>query len=283
MSITINEARALHKRLTSVSDSPEVDIDYLLCHILQKPASYLRTWPEKTLSHEQEAAFRALLLRRQAGEPIAYILGYRAFWDFELAVSKDTLIPRADTEVLVETALRMLDPLTAVPQRVLDLGTGTGAIGLALAKECPAWAVVGCDLMPGAVKLAQHNQARLGVTNVSFVQSSWFEAIEGRFDLIVSNPPYIDPDDPHLSQGDVRFEPLTALIADDQGLADIQHIAEQATHRLNPNGWLMFEHGYDQGDACRRLLVRLGYQQVETVKDYGDNDRVTLGQWLTSA
>jgi len=278
---TIHEVRQLKQRLADVSDSPEVDVDYLLCHVLEKPASYLRTWPEKLLLPAQLEAFNSLLERRLAGEPIAYILGYRAFWDFDLAVSSDTLIPRADTEVLVETALRIYTDQLSLPKRVLDLGTGTGAIALALAKECPVWSVLGCDLMPGAVELAQHNQARLGVSNVSFIQSSWFDVIDGDFDLIVSNPPYIDPEDPHLAQGDVRFEPLSALIADDKGMADIRHIATHATSRLHHQGWLMFEHGYDQGEACRSLLMQLGYQQVETVRDYGDNDRVTLGQWLT--
>jgi len=278
---TIHEVRQLKQRLADVSDSPEVDVDYLLCHVLEKPASYLRTWPEKLLLPAQLEAFNSLLERRLAGEPIAYILGYRAFWDFDLAVSSDTLIPRADTEVLVETALRIYTDQLSLPKRVLDLGTGTGAIALALAKECPVWSVLGCDLMPGAVELAQHNQARLGVSNVSFIQSSWFDVIDGDFDLIVSNPPYIDPEDSHLAQGDVRFEPLSALIADDKGMADIRHIATHATSRLHHQGWLMFEHGYDQGEACRSLLMQLGYQQVETVRDYGDNDRVTLGQWLT--
>jgi len=278
---TIHEVRQLKQRLADVSDSPEVDVDYLLCHVLEKPASYLRTWPEKLLLPAQLEAFNSLLERRLAGEPIAYILGYRAFWDFDLAVSSDTLIPRADTEVLVETALRIYTDQLSLPKRVLDLGTGTGAIALALAKECPVWSVLGCDLMPGAVELAQHNQARLGISNVSFIQSSWFDVIDGDFDLIVSNPPYIDPEDPHLAQGDVRFEPLSALIADDKGMADIRHIATHATSRLHHQGWLMFEHGYDQGEACRSLLMQLGYQQVETVRDYGDNDRVTLGQWLT--
>lgn len=278
---TIHEVRQLKQRLAHVSDSPEVDVDYLLCHVLEKPASYLRTWPEKLLLPAQLEAFNSLLERRLAGEPIAYILGYRAFWDFDLAVSSDTLIPRADTEVLVETALRIYTDQLSLPKRVLDLGTGTGAIALALAKECSVWSVLGCDLMPGAVELAQHNQARLGISNVSFIQSSWFDVIDGDFDLIVSNPPYIDPEDPHLAQGDVRFEPLSALIADDKGMADIRHIATHATSRLHHQGWLMFEHGYDQGEACRSLLMQLGYQQVETVRDYGDNDRVTLGQWLT--
>lgn len=161
---------------------------------------------------------------------------------------------------------------------MVDLGTGTGAIALALASEKPSWEVWGCDRIDEAVALARRNAAKNHLMQVSFVAGSWFEPLTGMFDLIVSNPPYIDPDDQHLQQGDVRFEPRSALVAEDAGLADIRQIATQARAFLTAAGWLVFEHGYDQGAAVRDLLVQLGYQQVETRRDYAGQERITLGQ-----
>lgn len=277
----IAEALLCSKQLEEVSDSSKLDTELLLCHVLDKPSSYLMTWPEKPLLVSQQQQFLTLMARRSTGEPIAYILGTQAFWTLDLEVSPDTLIPRADTEVLVETALSLSAnvPFLDRPFRVADLGTGTGAIALALASERPTWEVWGCDRIDAAVALAQRNQKRLGLAQVSFVQGNWLEPLSGLFDMIVSNPPYIDSRDEHLDQGDVRFEPRSALIADDEGLSDIQHIISAATDYLVTDGWLLFEHGYQQGAAVRQLFNDCGYQQVNTCQDYAGNDRVTLGCW----
>ncbi|KAB0304356.1 peptide chain release factor N(5)-glutamine methyltransferase [Vibrio fortis] len=259
--------------------SPSIDAAVLLCHTLDKPRSYLLTWPEKHLTLEQEQHFNELLTRRLTGEPVAYIVGEREFWSLPLKVSPSTLIPRPDTERLVEVAL---DKTFGKTGDILDLGTGTGAIALALASEMPNRNVTGIDLRPEAQQLASENAERLNITNTTFLNGSWFEPLpeNSRFSLIVSNPPYIEKDDPHLSQGDVRFEPITALVAEEKGLADIKHIADNARHYLEADGWLAFEHGYDQGDAVREIMQALGYLDVMTEKDYGGNDRVTLGRYL---
>ncbi|MBV7300093.1 peptide chain release factor N(5)-glutamine methyltransferase [Enterovibrio paralichthyis] len=257
------------------SPSPKIDASVLLCHVLDKPSSYLYTWSDKLLTDEEEAAFNALLARRKLGEPVAYIIGYRDFWSLRLNVEPSTLIPRPDTERLVELALERL------PQgegTVLDLGTGTGAIALAIASERKDIGVTGVDLRDEAVALAKRNQLANGISNAAFLQSSWFDNVPAqRFTMIVSNPPYIDPEDPHLSQGDVRFEPKSALIADDQGLADIRHICQHSPEYLADGGWLLIEHGYDQGEKARAIFADAGFSDVETVQDYAGQDRVTLG------
>lgn len=279
----------------SGSPSPSVDAIALLCHVLDKPRSYLFTWPEKPVSDVQFFDFVALLSKRMGGEPVAYILGKREFWSLELQVSPATLIPRPDTERLVELALTKVSSPSGL---ILDLGTGTGAIALALASELPQHLVVGIDYQHEAKLVAESNAQSLNIANSYFVQGSWFEPLAGnllsshqycqknritetKFCLIVSNPPYIEQDDPHLSMGDVRFEPITALVAKDDGMADIKHIASKARDYLENGGWLLFEHGFEQGEAVRQYMVDLGYTNVATEKDYGGNDRVTLGQYFS--
>ncbi|MDC5810011.1 peptide chain release factor N(5)-glutamine methyltransferase [Vibrio europaeus] len=270
--------KAVQQLQESGSDSPSLDAAVLLCHALDKPRSFLLTWPDKILEAQQLSDFQNLLQRRLSGEPIAYITGEREFWSLPLKVSPTTLIPRPDTERLVEVAL---DKASLNQGDILDLGTGTGAIALALASELPSRNVWGVDLKTDAQQLAQSNATALNLTNTQFLAGSWFEPIPSgtEFALIVSNPPYIEKEDPHLTQGDVRFEPLSALVAEEKGLADIRHIATQARSYLIDEGWLMFEHGFEQGEAVRNLLLSLGYDHVETYKDYGDNDRVTIGQY----
>lgn len=259
------------------TESAKLDVELLLAHSLNKDRTYLFTWCDKLISDEEAAAFKALFARRLEGEPIAYILGQQDFWDLSFNTAKHTLIPRADTETLIEWVIELGEGLDK-ESSVIDLGTGTGAIALSLAHEFPHWNVQGVDLIPQAVELAQSNAALNNLEHVTFFQSSWFEQVTGQFDLIVSNPPYIDPNDEHLSQGDVRFEPKSALIAENKGLADLELIAEQARDYLLEGGWLLMEHGYDQKDAVQQLLTKLGYQQVSTRFDLGGNPRITGGQ-----
>ena len=259
-------------------DSPKRDAEILLAFVTGKSRSWLVAFDDAQLDDTQLQQLEALLARRARGEPVAHLVGEREFWSLPLRVSDATLIPRPDTEVLVEQALAHLP---AVAANILDLGTGTGAIALALASERPDCQVIGCDRVAAAVALAQENAQRLHIANATFFLSHWFSDLPPqRFDLIVSNPPYIDAADEHLQQGDVRFEPLSALVADDAGLADLRVIIASAPDWLLPGGWLVLEHGWQQGEAVRTLLVQHGYQGVNTVDDYGGNPRVTLGQFL---
>ena len=276
----IQQARAHIMTVLAEEESPRADADVLLCHLLDCRRSYLMTWPERELDAAQQAILQGWLTRRLNGEPIAHLVGEREFWSLPLKVSPATLIPRPDTEVLVEQAL------TKIPQgpcAVLDLGTGTGAIALALKSERPEVDVWAVDRMADAAALARENSAALGLP-IEVRDGCWFEPLgepdcdkTPRFAVIVSNPPYIDGADPHLEQGDVRFEPRSALVADDAGLADIRHIVAHAPAYLLTDGWLLLEHGWDQGEAVRQVLRDSGYREVATVRDYGDNDRVTLG------
>jgi release factor glutamine methyltransferase len=262
-----------------LTDSPsaKLDAELLLAAALGKSRSYLRTWPEREVAASSAEQFSASLARRRNGEPVAYILGRQGFWSLDLDVASHTLIPRPDTELLVETALALLP---ATPLVVLDLGTGTGAIALALACERPAWQVTGVDRVSAAVTLAQGNRARLQLANARFAASHWFSALIGqRFHLIVSNPPYIAAGDPHLSQGDVRFEPSSALVAGVDGLDDIRTIIQQAPQHLEAGGWLLLEHGFDQASAVRELLSGQGFLSVQSRLDLGGHQRISLGQW----
>nr|WP_210725515.1 peptide chain release factor N(5)-glutamine methyltransferase [Candidatus Colwellia aromaticivorans] len=261
--------------LASSSDSAKLDVEILLSLVLKKSRSYLLTWPEKKLSDEQLLEFIHLLSRRAQGEPIAYITGIKEFWSLPFAVSEATLIPRPDTETLVELVLELYsdNKLTTC----LDLGTGTGAIALALASEKATWEIDATDFNIEAVKLAQRNAKNLNLAQVHIYQSDWFEGISKnkKFDIIVSNPPYIDGDDINLSQGDVRFEPKSALVASEQGLADIKHIADKARCFLNTDGKLFFEHGFEQGYAVRTILTNLGYKNAQTKQDLNGHERIS--------
>lgn len=259
------------------SDSPRRDAEILLGHVTGKARTWILAFDETVLTAEQLAELEALLARRVNGEPVAHLVGQREFWSLPLFVSPATLIPRPDTECLVEQALVRL-PQTAC--RILDLGTGTGAIALALASERADCKVTAVDFMPDAAALAARNAAHLALNNVTVLQSDWFSALKGqKFAMIVSNPPYIDETDPHLAEGDVRFEPRTALVAADQGLADLAHIIREGRQYLLPNAYMLLEHGWKQGEAVRALFNEAGYLDVETCRDYGDNERLTLGRW----
>ncbi|OZY86707.1 protein-(glutamine-N5) methyltransferase, release factor-specific [Cellvibrio mixtus] len=279
-SLSVAQCLQLARELESISDSARLDIELILCHILQKNRTWLFTWPEALLTPVQADRFQVFFNRRKSGEPVAHIIGQREFWSLPLAVNNSTLIPRPDTELLVETVLDLFaQDAPQQARRALDLGTGTGAIILAIASEKPHWKLLGVDFSADAVALAEYNRAALGLSHVAIAQSNWFEHVGAQlFDVIVSNPPYIDPQDPHLTQGDVRFEPLSALIADNQGLADIEHIVAQAGHYLQAQGWLLVEHGYDQAQRVRDLFTQRGFVQVETRRDLGGNERITLGR-----
>ncbi|WP_291971151.1 peptide chain release factor N(5)-glutamine methyltransferase [Candidatus Symbiopectobacterium sp.] len=269
-------ATALHQ-LTH-SESPKRDAEILLEHVTGKGRTFLLAFGETLLDDAQLQRLSALLARRINGEPVAYLTGAREFWSLPLAVSPATLIPRRDTECLVEQALQCMAQFSA--PTVLDLGTGTGAIALALASERPDCTVTGVDVQQDAVTLAQRNAATLQLHNVQFLHGNWFEPVAPtRFPVIVSNPPYIDAEDIHLCEGDVRFEPLSALVAAEGGLADLRWIIQQAPQHLKNTGWLLLEHGWQQGKPVRQLLQQRGFEQVATCRDYGGNERVTLGQW----
>ena len=266
-------------RNAELPDSPtaRLDAELLLAAALGKPRSFLHTWPERIVSTEAAQAFDGFLKRRRTGEPVAYILGQQGFWNIDLEVATHTLIPRPETEMLVETALELLP--SAIPHRLLDLGTGTGAIALSLAKDRPQWTVTAVDRVEEAVELAERNRQRLHLDNAHVMRSHWFSAVEGqRFDLILSNPPYIASNDPHLVEGDVRFEPSSALVSGTDGLDDLRLIVSQAPAHLEAGGWLLLEHGYDQGAAVRELLNRHGFEQIQTRRDLGDHERITFGR-----
>lgn len=258
------------------SDTPRLDAELLLSHVTGLSRTSFRAWPEREIEPRQVEAFGQLVSRRLLGEPIAYLVGHQEFWSLPLKVSPSTLIPRPDTECLVEAALALPLPANA---RVLDLGTGTGAIALALASEHPDWQVSACDCVAEAVALARENAQSLGLA-VTVTQSHWFDDLpQSSFDLIVSNPPYIEEGDHHLAEGDVRFEPGSALVSGVDGLDDIRKIVTQAPDWLVGNGWLLVEHGYDQAEAVQVLFRARGFESVGSRQDYGQNDRMTFGQW----
>lgn len=268
------------EQLASCSDSAKLDAQILLGFVLDKERSYLLTWPEKELTKQTVQPYLALLQRRIVGEPIAYIIGVQEFWSLPFRVSPATLIPRPDTEILVELVLEHFGEFDTL--HCLDLGTGTGAIALALASEQPNWQIDAVDFNIDAVKLAKQNAQDLKLTQVNIFHSNWFSAVnERKFDVIVSNPPYIDALDENLNQGDVRFEPESALVADEQGLGDIKYIAQQALKFLNTQGALFFEHGYDQGKAVRIILTALGYDNAQTVRDFNGHERITWASLYT--
>ena len=265
-------------RSAELPDSPtaRLDAELLLAAALGKPRSFLHTWPERIVSTEAALAFAGYLQRRRTGEPVAYILGQQGFWKLDLEVAPHTLIPRPETEMLVEAALELVPAFA--PAQVLDLGTGTGAIGLALANDRQQWKITAVDRVPEAVALAERNRQRLQLDNAEVLNSHWFSALEGRqFDLIISNPPYIAETDPHLSMGDVRFEPGSALTSGPDGLDDLRTIISEAPAHLTPGGWLLLEHGYDQGPAVRELLIRHGFERIQTRRDLGEHERITFG------
>ncbi|QTP55614.1 peptide chain release factor N(5)-glutamine methyltransferase [Billgrantia sulfidoxydans] len=276
MRLDVLLARAAERLARAGSPSPRLDAEVLLCHVLGVERTWLYTWGDRPAATYARARFEALVAARAAGHPVAYLTGEREFWGLALATSRHTLIPRPDTETLVEVLLELAPEPSG---RLLDLGTGTGAIALAFASERPGWETLGVDRVPEAVALAESNAGRLGIANARFLLSDWFAALSGeRFTLIAANPPYIDAGDPHLAQGDVRFEPSSALVAAEDGLADLRHLAEQGMGHLLAGGWLVLEHGHGQAAAVRGLLEAGGYVAVASRRDLGGWERVTFGR-----
>ncbi|MGB2679789.1 MAG: peptide chain release factor N(5)-glutamine methyltransferase [Candidatus Competibacter sp.] len=269
---------AAAQRLVESSATPRLDAEVLLAAALDRPRSYLFAWPERRLEPEQAAHFTAWLERRLMGEPVAYILGRREFWSLELEVNPDTLIPRPETEGLVELALERLPADRAIA--LADLGAGSGAIALALAVERPQARIVATDRSPGALAVARDNAARLGLANVEFRRGDWCAPLAGeRFELIVSNPPYVATADPRWRAGELRFEPAEALVAGAGGLDALRAIIAQAPSCLSPGGWLLLEHGYDQGEAAPALLRQRGFVEVVDYPDAAGVSRCGCGRW----
>ena len=274
--LTSTETALIEANQLSLKEA-KFESQLLLQSVLKVNRAWLIAHENDALQANNYADFQALLTRRLAGEPIAYILGSREFYGLNLIVTPDTLIPRPDTETLVEAALDKI--AIDAPSAILDLGTGTGAIALAIAENRPQTNIIAVDASKAALEIAERNAQSLSIDNVQFMLSHWFDALDGeKFDVIVSNPPYIQVDDNHLTQGDLRYEPLSALASGKDGLDDIRQIITDCLIYLKPQGWLMLEHGYNQAESVTDLMAEIGLVNIETLKDLGGNHRVTLGK-----
>ena len=261
--------------LKNTSDSARLDTEILLSHCLSKQRSYLYAWPEKLLNTHEYNAFKTALLKRAEDYPIAYLVGYQEFWSLKLKVTPDVLIPRADTERLVETALEKI--INIKKPKILELGTGSGAIAIALATERSDGDITATDVSEAALTVAEENRQTFKVENIRFIKSDWFSKIpKNQYDLIVSNPPYISPTDIHLSDN-IRYEPSQALVSECNGLDDLNHIAANALNYINIGSWLILEHGYNQREAVSAILEKTAYQQISCLKDLSGNDRISIG------
>ena len=270
--LTISQALA-----TACRDIDRIDARLLLQHVLNAGHAFLLTYPDRILTAQQLEAFLHLVQRRIDGVPVAYLTGERDFYDLTFKVSEAVLIPRPETELLIELALQLIPSGRSC--RILDLGTGSGAIAITLAKHRPQCEVTAVDLSPAAIAVAQWNARNLQMHNLNFVTGSWFDELSGeKFDLIVSNPPYVADNDPHLQQGDLRFEPAMALSAGDNGLSCIHQIINKAPDHLVNSGWLLLEHGYDQASACRQLLLEMDFSNICSHPDLAGIMRVSGGQ-----
>ncbi|PCJ26223.1 MAG: protein-(glutamine-N5) methyltransferase, release factor-specific [SAR86 cluster bacterium] len=282
--LTIKQALEEARQMPTTSDSWKLDAELLLADAIQSSRETLYTWPERELTEQSLSTFRSHCSRRQQGEPIAYILGKRAFWDFELQVNHHVLIPRPETELLVETAIEILQGLPPRKNQspelnILDLGTGSGAIALAIARENQDWKLTAVDFSEEALEVARLNASALKVSNIEFRQASWCDGLENfRYDMIVANPPYVASDDDHLQQGDISFEPLSALVAKEDGLADIRQLVSQSREILKKDSWLLIEHGYNQKEQVAKILGDSDYSNINCKKDLAGIDRMTAAK-----
>ncbi len=266
--------QATHQ-LDKLSDSPLLDAQLMLAHILNKDRSYLMAWPEAIPTQQECDLFNQFLQQRIEAIPVAYILGYKEFWSMPFKVTPDVLIPRPETELLVEQVLKLVSDVSN-PQ-ILELGTGSGAIAIALEKELPNAQIIATDFSTKALTIAKTNAKALSINQLNFIQSDWFSDIpNSQFNIIVSNPPYIEQHDPHL-KGEIRFEPIQALTSGDDGLDDIRIIVKNSVGYLKPGGTLLIEHGFDQGNKVSGLMKESGFIKCQTLSDYSQNDRITLG------
>lgn len=273
---TVDALKQAKQQLHS-SDSARLDAESLLCSVLECDRTRLYTYPEQELSSSETESFNKLITLRAEGHPVAYLTKQKEFWSLALHVNHDTLIPRPETEILVETALHYLPENSH--SDILELGTGSGAIAIAIASERPMAAITATDINKDTLNIARLNAATHNITNIEFAQAHWFDLANIKtYDLIVSNPPYICHNDPHLQQGDVRFEPIAALSSGADGLDDLRMIIRESQRYLNAQGWLLLEHGYNQGEVVRQIFNDNGYTATSTVKDYSGIERVSLGQ-----
>jgi len=258
-------------------DQARLDVEVLLAYVLNKPRSHLHAWPEAKLSEDQKLRFGNLVEKRAESQPVAYLTGHREFWSLDLEITTDTLIPRPETELLVEKTLALLPAHENL--QIADLGTGSGAIAIALAKERKPWTLCALDHSLTCTRVAQRNARRLGVNNISFVTASWCDALaDVSFHAIVSNPPYVADQDPHLRQGDVRFEPGSALASGSDGLDDIRKLVADAPRILKAGGWILLEHGFNQSETIRNLLNTKDFINIETLRDLAGLERVSYAQ-----
>ena len=258
------------------------EVERLLCEVIEVDRAWLRTHPEYILSSKQKSQYSEFKARRERGEPISYIIGRQGFWTLELKVNENVLIPRPESELIIEIALEL--PLKE-HSLVLDLGTGSGALALALASEKSKWNIIGTDIYDISLQVAEANRNEIALENVIFIKSNWFDdlpkdsKLTRKYDLVVSNPPYLDKRDPHLQEGDLRFEPKNALVSLDFGLADIKKIIYSSIDFLAVNGWLVVEHGFDQGYSVRSFFQAAKFVDFRTVRDLNNLERVTLGRF----
>lgn len=276
---TIQEAlKTATDQLLSASPSAWLDAEVLLAHVLGKERSHLRAWPEKALPLPQRAAFQRLIQKRRSGMPVAYITGKREFWSREFTVTPAVLIPRPETECLIEKALEIID--SEAIATLADIGTGSGAIAITLAAECPRIQVIAADISESALAIARHNAARFNIQNIQFYQSDWLKDLPAvAFDMIISNPPYVAENDPHLTGDEIRFEPALALKAGPKGLDACRQIAEQARRKLAPGGYLVLEHGFNQAEEVQAFLKGLGFSRLASHTDLQGHPRVTAARW----
>ncbi len=258
------------------SDSGQLDAELLLGEIIGKSRAWIYTWPESALGEHEHQLFQQLVMRRKSGEPVAHLIGKQEFWSLELKVTGDTLIPRPETETLVEQALKLIP--TDKSWRVADLGTGTGAIAIAIASERPDCTIIATDQSRAALSVAEENSSNHQLNNIEYRDGSWFLPLEKeKFNIILSNPPYIAMEDPHLEQGDLRYEPNSALASGKEGMDDIRYLINHAANFLHKDGILMIEHGYDQGEKARELLQQQSFSSVTTTHDISGHERVSYG------